>query len=168
MALLEKQERDPVGKALYVEFNKSLYTYQVIIAPPANGNNGEILSGAVITRRISTYHPRKKWSVSTLSVRTTRDTLTLDPYGEFEKVSDLETARRKVITLMSYAYQDSFTNLKNQGWEIIWKPLAVEVSLGEMQKIQKEAKLPISLYRRIERARINQGYPEELVKVEGV
>jgi len=166
LALLEKLDRDPVGKALYVEFNKAYYTYQLIIVPPATGNNGEIYCGAIASRRISTFHPRKKWMITTLSLRATRQLLALDPYGEFENVTSPEGAREKVLTLASYAYQDNFSNLKNQGWQIIWKPLAVEISLGEMKSVVGDTKLPISLYRRIERARINQGYPEALVREE--
>lgn len=163
MALIPKEDRDPVGKALYVEFVRGMYTYQMVITPTCAGNEGQLFSPCIATRRISSYHPRKKWRVEMPLGKKTAQIFRRDPYGELEQESDTEALRKNIGELSERIYSDTFTNLINQKYEVIMKPISFEVSFGEVQYLHEQTKMPVTLYRRIERVRKNQGYPENIV-----
>jgi hypothetical protein len=157
-----KNDKDVAGKALYCEFRKDNYTFQLIITPNLVDKNNNVQGMAKASRRISTYHPRRNWSID--KVYSNRVVFPRDAYGEFEKV-DKDTAVNYSQNTIGLIYGNLFENLTNQSWSLYKKPLVVEFTYGEADTLQS-GKLPVSLYRRIERVRTSQGWADSLFNEE--
>lgn len=153
-----KDKKDIAGKALYLEFRKEQYTYQTIATPVSVlADKSGIVSFSILRRRISVWHPRRNWSHDLSREKT----FARDAYGEFEKTSNLEDANEKANKILGGVYGNHWSSLVNQEWQIFKKPLAVEFTYEELDTIAS-GKMPVSLYRRIERVRKNQGWGEDL------
>lgn len=151
-----KDKKDAAGKVLYCEFRKEGYTYQLIITPPAIGLDDMPKKMAVLRRKVSIWHPRRNWNTD----KTRVDSVGRDSYGEFEKMDEYNATKRSEEILEGF-YGSQFSNLVNQGWVIHKKPFAVEFTYEELAAVDI-GKMPVSLYRRIERVRKNQGFEDSL------
>jgi hypothetical protein len=156
-----KDKKDVAGKALYLEFRKGQYTYQVITTPLTVGaDNSTIVPFTTLRRRISTWHPRRNWGVD----KSRLTGFSRDAYGDFEK--DTRQVRdADLANLVGSLMTNQFASLVSQGWELYKHPLVVEFNYDELD-IVHNGKMPVPLYRRIERVRKNQGWPESLVNPE--
>ncbi len=150
-----KTKKDAVGKALYLEFRKDQYTFQVILTPHSISLENEVVNPAYIRRRISVWHPRRNWQVERLNVSAP----SRDAYGEFEK-NPIEIGVENYVAEVFAKLNGSFRNLVGQGWTLYEKPLVVEFSYEDLSAIQ-QSKTPNQLYRRIERSRKALGWSEE-------
>jgi hypothetical protein len=156
-----KDKKDVAGKALYLEFRKGQYTYQIITTPLTIGaDNSTIVPFSTLRRRISTWHPRRNWGVD----RSRLSGFTRDAYGDFEK-SSLGDRGADIQNLVGSLLTNQFSSLVSQEWELYKTPLVVEFNYDELETIAN-GKMPVPLYRRIERVRKNQGWPETLVNPE--
>lgn len=158
-----KTEKDSAGKALYCEFRKDNYTFQLILTPNLVNKDNQVEGAYKVSRRISTYHPRRNWTIDKIHASRLPG-FARDAYGEFEKV-DLDTATAYAGLTIDLFYGNLFNNLTNQEWKLFKNPLAVEVTYGEIESL-RTSKIPVSLYRRIERVRKNQGWAESLFNEE--
>jgi hypothetical protein len=156
-----KDKKDVAGKALYLEFRKGQYTYQIITTPLTVGaDNSTIVPFSTLRRRISTWHPRRNWGVD----RSRLKGFTRDAYGDFEK-SPIQDRSVDLENLLGSLMTNQFASLVSQEWELYKHPLVVEFNYEELDTIHN-GKMPVPLYRRIERVRKNQGWSESLVNPE--
>lgn len=155
----EKNEKDAAGKALYMEFRKENYTYQVILVPALIGMDNQLTAPATITRRISTWHPRKNWSVSK-GLHISREGWVRDPDG---KITIAPDALDKVITSQGVNSKFILDNLASKGYELHKKPFFVEITYKDLETV-KSGKNSNDLYRRITRSRDAFAYSPELVE----
>lgn len=160
-----KNEKDCAGKALYCEIRRENYTFQLILTPNLVDRFGAVAGLVKASRRISTYHPRRNWNIEKLHAGHLAS-VTRDAYGRFEAL-DLDSAVAHAETTYSKIYGNVFANLNNQGWTLYKKPLVVEFTYGEFDTLNS-GKLPISLYRRIERVRTSQGWSKSMLTEETV
>jgi hypothetical protein len=156
-----KDKKDVAGKALYLEFRKGSYTYQTVLTPlTITADNSSSVPFKILRRRISVWHPRRNWSAD-LSQK--RD-FSRDAYGAFEK-NNFDSRSDDLKELIGNLYGSQFTQLVNQGWSLFKTPLVAEFTYEELETVAS-GKMPVSLYRRFERVRKNQGWPAELVNPE--
>jgi hypothetical protein len=155
-----KNKKDGAGKALYLEFRKEQYTYQVIMTPHATTLENEVVAPAFIRRRVSVWHPRRNWQIDKL---TRVETPSRDSDGAFESQSD-HAAENISETAFGYI-KSQFNNLVSQGWALYERPLVVEFSFEDLSAIQ-QGKTPNQLYRRIERSRKAVSWSEEIFNAE--
>lgn len=152
-----KDKKDVAGKALYLEFRMAQYTYQTVVVPlTVIADNSAIVPLTSIRRRISVWHPRRNWGFDRSQIKN----FPRDAYGAFEKGS-AEERNSDLQSLSSGFYSTQYDNLVRQGWELYKTPLVVEFTFEELETVAS-GKMPVALYRRIERVRKNQGWAEEL------
>jgi hypothetical protein len=154
-----KTKKDAAGRALYLEFRKDVYTYQMIMTPWAITLENEVVPFANLRRRISTYHPRRNWTIEKNHYPTSYPAPSRDAYGEFEKL-ELDQARDHAGQNVG-AVAHQFNQLFQQGWTLYQRPLAVEFSYEDLANI-RDGKTPNGLYRRIERSRKALSWGESL------
>lgn len=154
-----KTEKDCAGKALYLEFRKENYTYQMIATPPAIDVNGNFIPACAMERRLSSYHPRKNWNFSSV---TSNDTFKIerDASGDFSQI-DLTSASEIGALHIQRLLARTMDSLFHRGWTLYKQPVAVEVTYKDLATI-KSGKTSNDLVRRIERSRKHFGFPEEL------
>jgi hypothetical protein len=152
-----KTKKDSVGKALYLEFRKDQYTYQVIITPHAISFENEIVSPAFMRRRVSIWHPRRNWQIDKLSRAIVPNR---DAYGAFEN-NPIEVGVENYAENIYGYIKSQFNNLLAQDWKLYERPLVVEFSYEDLSAIQS-GKTPNQLYRRIERSRKAVSWSESL------
>lgn len=155
--MITKDKKDSAGKVLYCEFRKGSSTYQLLVTPPAIGLDNQPAKATIIRRKVSVWHPRRNWNVDYSSALPNDR----DSYGEFSKL-DSYAVKTISSSVLEGFYGSQFSNLVNQEWELYKKPLVAEFTYEELDTIQQSGKLPVSLYRRIERVRKNQGFAESL------
>lgn len=159
----QKTLRDAAGKALYLEFRKGFYTTQIIFTPVAVGLDGKVIGAQILKRVISPSHPRKTWSFTrVLGENVARPELSLarDADGNFIKQSYIQ-ARELVAHNLSWGANHALRDMARGSWVLYKKPMAVEISFGELEDI-KNTKTPNSLVRRVLRARTGLGWGESL------
>lgn len=158
-----KTKKDAVGKALYLEFRKDQYTYQVILTPHAVSLEKELIYPTFVRRRISVWHPRRNWNIDKLKVD---NALSRDANGNIEQfASDISV--QSVIDEIYQKFGRNFENLLAQGWNLYQKPISVEVSYEDLDLL-KDGKMSNNLYRRIERSRKAFDWTESLFNEEVV
>lgn len=139
-----------IAKALYVELRKSHNTAQVLIVPPIRIEaTGSPDSMRVLSRQISSTHPRRSWRFYKSPVPT-----------EVYSTEDLATAVHQTIPFVQ-DIEHYFRGFKNAGWDVYQTPLSVEITYDDVKEV-KEGSTPQALMRRLNRARIGAGYSEEL------
>lgn len=143
-----KTKKDAVGKALYLEFRKDQYTYQVIVTPHAITLENEVIPPAFLRRRVSVWHPRRNWQLDKFSSvhRPSRDA-----DGNFDQ-TDLEIGVENYAEEIFKSMSGQLRNLQSQGWQLYERPLVVEFSHEDLDAIA-QGKTPNQLYRRVERSR---------------
>jgi hypothetical protein len=155
-----KTEKDCAGKALYLEFRKDNYTYQVIITPPAIDIEGNYVPASAMERRISSWHPRRNWNFS--SVPTNADfALQRDADGSFSQMPDTAQAQFVASVHIKRLIARTLDSLFHKGWTLFKQPVAVEATYKDLALI-KSGKTSNDLVRRIERSRKAFGFPEAL------
>ncbi len=156
-----KTKKDAVGKALYLEFRKDQYTYQVILTPHSISLENEVVPPAFIRRRVSVWHPRRNWQMDKL---TRAATPTRDAEGDFEQ-NPVEIGVENFANEIFGFISSQFRNLLAQGWSLYERPLVVEYSYEDLSAIS-QGKTPNQLYRRIERSRKAVAWSEEIFNAE--
>jgi hypothetical protein len=155
-----RTEKDAVGKALYLEFRREQYTYQIIITPEAPSlDNAKVYNSTVMARRISTYHPRRNWGFAgnpiNIGVKASRDAM-----GAFEPMTE-EDAKVYASTRIERQLMSTLNQLAHKGWTLFKNPITVEATYKDMDSIA-ESKTPNDLIRRINRTRTANGWGEAL------
>ena len=154
-----KTEKDCAGKALYLEFRKDNYTYQVIVTPPAIDVDGNYVPASAMERRISSWHPRRNWNFS--SIPTNADyAIARTAVGGFEQV-DVDTAQHIGENHSNRLLARTLDSLFHKGWTLFQHPVAVEATYKDLALI-KSGKTSNDLVRRIERSRKAFGFPDAL------
>ena len=156
-----KTKKDAVGKALYLEFRKDQYTYQVILVPHSISLANEVVPPAFIRRRVSVWHPRRNWQLDKL---TSAPVPTRDAYGAFEQ-NPVEIGVEDFVSKVYAKIAGQFANLNAQGWTLYERPLVVEYSYEDLDAIQN-GKTPNQLYRRVERSRKAVAWDDSLFNAE--
>lgn len=156
-----KTKKDAVGKALYLEFRKDQYTYQVVITPHAITLENEVVPPAFIRRRVSLWHPRRNWQIDKLN---RVEVPTRDADGNFEQNS-VEVGVENFAETAYGFIKGQFNNLLAQDWKLYERPLVVEFSYEDLTAI-RDGKTPNQLYRRIERSRKAVAWSDELFNAE--
>jgi hypothetical protein len=156
----EKNEKDAAGKALYLEFRKSEYTYQFILTPTLVGRTNDETPHEpyLLLRRISSYTPRRNWSFFTAGrIGTTRGA-----DGAFEHLTSPD-ALSALIGTQATVFKNYSSQLAGRGYKLHKNPIFVEVSFKDLESIRSK-KTPNDLYRRILRSRDAFAFGEVVVE----
>lgn len=157
-----KSPKEAAGKALYLEFRQGVYTFQVIFTPHTIGLDGNLVAQSYLRRRVSTFQPRKKWSID-VGYLQHFDDFERNPFtGQFLEIGDPERAN-KFAGIFYHQATYQINQLVRQDWKLYQKPLVVEFSYEDLGNI-RNGKFPTGLYRRIERSRKNLGWSESIVE----
>ena len=155
-----KSPRDAAGKALYLEFRKPGYTYQVVIAPSVVGLDGRATRITTMTRRMNTIQSRKNWGFS----QSFQQPQPIDPDTN-NFITKNEDEAKQVAALSLNFLKSTLSNLFHKEYKLFKNPIAIEISYEEIQSLQS-SKTPASLIRRIQRNRVAQGFGEEIAYAE--
>ena len=79
-----KSAKDTAGLALYLEFRKPGYTYQLIITQPVITLDGKPSRARTLRRRMNSFQARKNWHFDAVG---NRPMMTVD--GKFEEIDVL-------------------------------------------------------------------------------
>lgn len=155
-------EKDAVAKALYLEFRKGMYTFQIVLVPETlTMDKSAINRGYTMSRKISLYHPRRNWGFDAHP----QMGFSRSPEGEFNQVLDERSATQHFADKIVRSIRTTVNSLMGQGWEMYKHPITVEVTYKDINQI-KDHKTPIDLYRRITRSRDAFGFGESLLNPE--
>lgn len=147
--MIEQNEKDAVARALYLEFRKDAYTYQVVLVPDTISlDKTRIIHSTMLSRRISTWHPRRNWAFTTgrKSSKVVRT-----PEGNLAQ-KDLETAKAFAEYRAPHVVTFLMNNLFTKGYTLYKHPIFVEASFKDIETIAQN-KTPNDLWRRIVRSR---------------
>lgn len=142
-----------IGKALYMEFRNSNYTYQTIMTPDGITNEGRPVPATLYRRQISKLTPRKTWKTYSLP------NLTRDEFGNYTK-SSVEDAQATVRTRIQYL-ETIVSRLEASSYKLYKQPIVVEVSAADLNDI-RNSKTPYKVLGRITRLRRHLGFGEQL------
>ena len=136
------------GMGIYLEFpsNDDKQTTQILITPQGKTEKGEVVDMAIITRTISERSPRKQWRINWVRP-TTNEGMSADD----KALSMAEQVERTVQRQMMYG----LTNLRGS------RPIVFEMTDVDFTDV-RAWKAPASALRRIQKARVAIGFPEEL------
>lgn len=153
-----KTLKDAVAKALYLEFRYENNTYQIVLTPEVVDFHGNVRKATSITRKISSWHPRRNWNfeVSQQSILAGRR----DPATGGALPADLATSNDLAFTSLPLGLSQNLSRLVTQGYEMFKTPIVVEMSYEDVDTIQA-TKTPLGLIRRIQRTRVAQGWGED-------
>lgn len=153
-----KTLKDAVAKALYLEFRNENNTYQVIVTPEVVDFHGNVRKATSITRKISSWHPRRNWNfeVSREGIFSGRR----DPSTGGVIATDKSTAVSLAIQSIPLGLTQNLARLVSQGYTMFKAPIAVEMSFEDVDTIQA-SKTPLGLIRRIQRTRVAAGWGED-------
>jgi hypothetical protein len=153
----EKTEKDAAGKALYLEFRKENYTYQVIATPAlVSLDKTFVYAPTYMSRRITSWHPRKNWA---FNIGKVTPALTRDADGNFYPKVDEEY--QEVVGAQADQLRYLMDNLFHKGYTLFKQPIFVEVSFKDLA-MMKNSTTPQDLIRRVTRSREGFGFPAEL------
>jgi len=147
--MIEQNEKDAVARALYLEFRKDAYTYQLVLTPDTvSMDKTRIIHSTLLSRRISAWHPRRNWQFASArkSSRVTRT-----PEGALTQM-DLETAKAFAEYRAPHVVTFLMNNLFSKGYTLYKHPIFVEASFKDIETIAQQ-KTPNDLWRRIVRSR---------------
>jgi hypothetical protein len=136
------------GVGLYLEAHATEHyarTTQVFITPSGKNEKGELVSMAVIYRTISELSPRAQWRTN--FVRNSKD---MDALSPEDKAVALASRANEITARM---FPEAFVPRS--------RPIAVELTSVDYNDIS-EWKVPASALRRIIKARVEVGFPENL------
>ena len=154
-----------IGNALYLEFRKSVNTAQVIITPEAITSAGIYVPTSTWRRQISTWSPRKQWSLYAPEGDVVRGR------SDNAKLSGSIGLGTSATNAIDYALEsllpltNTLNNLVNNEWILFERPILVEFSEEDLLNTASN-ETPQALIRRILRVRKEFGFPEELIAEE--
>jgi hypothetical protein len=147
--MIEQNEKDAVAMALYLEFRKENYTYQLVLTPDTvSMDKTKIHTSTLLSRRISAFHPRRNWQF-TIARKSSRVTRT--PEGQLAQ-TDLDTAKAFAEYRAPHVVSFLMNNLFTKGYTLYKQPIFVEASFKDIETIAQQ-KTPNDLWRRIVRSR---------------
>jgi hypothetical protein len=142
-----------IGKALYMEFRNSSYTYQTFITPDGLTNDGRPVPATLYRRQISKLSPRKAWKTYALP------NLMRDEFGNYHK-HDIEEAHTLTKTRIQYL-ENIFNQLSARSYRLYKQPIVIEVSAADLEDI-RSSKTPYKILGRVTRLRRHLGFGEQL------
>lgn len=144
-----------VGKALYLEMRHGSNTTQMILTPEAITSGGKVVPMTCYRRHINPSQPRRSWKAIASSFASERD-LTTNTLFQLETPHALATFQDRVI------FTDSlFSQLISRGYQVFKQPIAIEVSIDDLDDIRM-GKTPYKILGRITRCRRTLGFGESL------
>jgi hypothetical protein len=151
--MLDK-EKEVQGVAVYAEFRRAGSTTMVLITPDGYRTDGAPVAAAVMRRVISRHTPRRQWRTSSLSWQeiNRRDAMPLADQEQCDQFADARMAWCRSL----------FDGLINGGWQMVAKPILVEVTKADLDLIAY-SKTPTKVIYRINQSRTALGYPAEVV-----
>lgn len=156
-----KSPKDTAGMALYLEFQKSDYTYQVVITQPVISADSSNHRGRVMRRRMNSWQARKNWSIEKLmgaSPLTTNDPVTgKRNHATADKDSVMEFGAGALTNVIQLLHQ-----LFHQEYVLNKQPVMVEMTYEDFDALLAN-KTPNNLVRRIQRVRDAQGFGDLVV-----
>lgn len=154
-----KTGKDAAGKALYLEFRKENYTYQLVLLPDTLSLDKQTIRPArLMSRRVTSWHPRRNWAFAGPSVAS--ELSQRDHNGDFENMllDDATNFAASRLVTMVQAFLHTF---RTRGYSLYKHPLFVEVSYDEAESVSN-SNTPNTLYRRILRNREAFGWGSEV------
>jgi hypothetical protein len=152
--------KDAAGKALYIEFRKPDYTYQVIITEGIIDLGGKSHRPRIMRRRMHSSEARKNWRFEYL---VNADRVGTHVGGAVIQFADLAQAKgfaakglSSIMTLLNQLFHSEYKMYK--------EPFMVELSYEEFDQI-RAGKTPTGLIRRIQRTRVAKNFGEEVAPV---
>lgn len=153
-----KTEKDAAGKALYLEFRREQYTYQMVVMPDTLALDGStIIPATTMSRRTSIWAQRRNWGFT--SSGRGRVILERDPVAGFSQVSPEIALEKSAEIYNALGLSSTFDSLFHKGWTLFRGPLVVEFSYNDIM-VAYGSKTPNDLIRRIQRTRIADGWGE--------
>lgn len=137
-----------VGMGIYLEAHTTEHyarTTQVLITPTGKNEKGNHVNMAFITRTISSSSPRAQWRVSFVNLPKE-----VEMFSSEDKAVALSS---RATEILSRTFSAHFTPRS--------RPIVFELTDVDFTEIS-EWKVPASALRRITKARLEVGYPENL------
>jgi hypothetical protein len=158
-----KNEKDAVCKALYLEFRKQNYTYQIIAVPATVSiDNSKVIPPMFMSRRITSWSPRKNWAFSTSPVVAEVSAMvSRDAMGAITQITKDE-AEKYASQVVQKGAGLLFDNISTRGYTLYKQPITVEASYKDIS-LMNNSSTPADLYRRILRSRESFGFGAEVV-----
>ena len=156
-------EKTAVCKALYLEFRKQNYTYQIIAVPATvSMDSSKVIPPMFMSRRITSWSPRKNWAFSTSPiVAEVAAMVTRDAMGELIQITK-EEASQYASQVVQKGAGLLFDNIASRGYTLYKQPITVEASYKDIS-LMNNSSTPADLYRRILRSREAFGFGAEVV-----
>lgn len=146
------RDKDVQGVAVYAEFRRTTVsgtTMKLFVMPDGYTSEGTMMP-AMLYRRVVTEHtPRKQWRRSPFGAKAIED-LGGEPLSD-DKAQEWAEQRAMFIDSL-------FDGLANGQWELVGKPLFVEVSKKDLDDVAKYT-TPTKVIYRINQSRAAAGYP---------
>ena len=158
-----KNEKDAVCKALYLEFRKENYTYQIVAVPPTVSiDSAKVIPPMFMSRRITSWHPRKNWAFSTSPVSNeVSSIITRDAMGNIEPVL-ADAAMNYASAVAHKGINLLLDNMATRGYTLFKQPITVEASFKDISSMNNSS-TPNDLWRRIVRSREAFGFGDAFV-----
>jgi len=154
-----KTGKDAAGKALYLEFRKENYTYQLVLLPDSLSLDKQTIRPArLMSRRVTSWHPRRNWAFTGPSVSSELNKR--DHNGDFELLMPDE-AKNFAASRIVVMVQSLLHTFRTRGYSLYKHPLFVEFSYDEAESVSN-SNTPNTLYRRILRNREAFGWGSEV------
>lgn len=140
-----------VANVLYIELRRGTSTAQIVVVPPVmHPIRGTATAAHILTRQISVKNPRRMWnfysSPNTISA----------PHLSADMDSTIMQSAAFVNDFAPY-----FAGFASGGWTLYKSPVAVGMSLDDLEDILK-SDTPNALLRRVLRVRTDAGYDDAL------
>jgi hypothetical protein len=150
-----------IGQALYTEFRKPDFTNQHLFFPERYDVDAKVFVGATLmTRQVSKNKPKAGWRFRFES--SVKGTRTLNPSdGTLKADLPLDAAFDTAIAIFE-DYQLHFDSVLTGGsWKFYRVPLVIEYTAKDLADLAKR-KTPEALNLRLNKARTEAGFPEDL------
>lgn len=147
--------KDVQGVGVFMEFRRPGATTQFMLFPDGYDSTGKIIDARFARRTVTLGAPKKQWRMASLPTGEVKAILdTGMPLQPINKDSVANNRLTNVATLMN--------TLLTSGWELVNKPILVEVSKKDLDDIRLH-KTPSKLMYRVNQCKIALGYPTSLV-----
>ena len=145
--------KELVGKVLYVELRRDSEVSQIILTPQLkNPLKDSQLKPYIISRTMQRDTKRKAWNYTSAPRLSSAD-YEVSGLSSHQALSSVE---RQIKVVSSF-----FTGYSYGGWQILNKPLIVEMSQDDAINVA-EKQAPVALIRRIMKARTEAGFPDSV------
>lgn len=149
-----------VGHALYFELRRldatqQMFFSQSLYAPATN----EVIPVRMLARVLTAKNPRRKWRAKRVPLA---GVIANSGTRSLTEVASIEGARQTVAPLLTaIAYELSL--VMDTGWDLVGEPVVIEMTETDLEAT-RVGKAPEALIRRINTARIDSGYPKNLIQ----